>query len=289
MAEVDLIHSLEEIIDEADCFIFDQFGVLIDGTRAYAGAEKCLRMLHDRGKSLALLSNSGRRSSANIDRLERFGLPMNLFQALVTSGEALWLDCRDKRLDPTPERVLFLTMEPEDAVRWSAGLDVVSTSDPMDAEAIFLLGVRDGLADDHFDPLFETAIGRGLTLYCANPDLQSPRPGGNVLSPGHFAVRYEQLGGKVVQYGKPYRPIFEQVARLTDAPPNRMVMIGDSIHHDIAGAAGFGIKSVFVRSGLDRARFSDAATDNDVRTEIATLCAAHGLDGGPNWSLHELG
>jgi ribonucleotide monophosphatase NagD (HAD superfamily) len=56
--------------------------------------------------------------------------------------------------------------------------------------------------------------------------------------------------------GKPYRPIYELAlatgSRLRGAPVgmDRVLAIGDGVATDIAGAAGFGIRSVFIASGV---------------------------------------
>src|SRR6201999_4354801 len=64
------------------------------------------------------------------------------------------------------------------------------------------------------------------------------------------------LGGDVIFYGKPHRPIYERAMelaaeRLGERPKlSRVLAIGDSVRTDLAGADGFGIDCLFVTRGI---------------------------------------
>jgi ribonucleotide monophosphatase NagD (HAD superfamily) len=68
--------------------------------------------------------------------------------------------------------------------------------------------------------------------------------------PGKIAQRYEELGGKVISFGKPYKEHFEACLRDLGLPKDRVAHVGDSLHHDIAGANDTGIASVFAAGGI---------------------------------------
>ena len=87
----------------------------------------------------------------------------------------------------------------------------------------------------------------------ANPDLSVVLPDGSSGSmPGVIAEYYEQLGGHVIYFGKPHRPAFAAALELLgpDVCPSRVLHIGDSLLHDIAGANAAGIDSLFVAGGI---------------------------------------
>ena len=84
------VGGLGAIAQSFDLFLIDQFGVLHDGHRPYDGAVDCLKRLKAAGKTVVLLSNSGKRASANVARLEQFGFPRSAFDHVVTSGEVAW-------------------------------------------------------------------------------------------------------------------------------------------------------------------------------------------------------
>ena len=72
MGDYRSIDGLGAITESFDLFLIDQFGVLHDGVKPYDGAIECLKNLKAKGKSVVLLSNSGKRATANISRLLEF-------------------------------------------------------------------------------------------------------------------------------------------------------------------------------------------------------------------------
>ena len=94
-----LIKSLKEIATDYDAIVFDQWGVLHNGTSAYAGAIEIIETLAKQVKKLAVLSNSGKRSAPNIARITAMGFKPNYFQTVLTSGEALWQHMKRGRIN----------------------------------------------------------------------------------------------------------------------------------------------------------------------------------------------
>ena len=82
--------GISEIAEDYDLFLVDQFGVLHDGQSPYSGAIQVLEALKARGKTVVLLSNSGKRSAPNAERLRGLGFPETLYDLFVTSGEVAW-------------------------------------------------------------------------------------------------------------------------------------------------------------------------------------------------------
>ena len=87
-----------------------------------------------------------------------------------------------------------------------------------------------------------------MTIYCSNPDRQSPRREGLVMSPGALGFAYTELGGNVQFYGKPHRPVFQVLEKALGS--NQLLMVGDSLEHDIAGAHNSDWDSVLICGGL---------------------------------------
>ncbi len=100
------------------------------------------------------------------------------------------------------------------------------------------------------------AHARKLPLICANPDIVVERGDRLVYCAGAIAELYRELGGEVIFYGKPHRPIYERAMALAAerhghaTPLNRVLAIGDSVRTDLAGAHGFGIDCLFVTRGI---------------------------------------
>jgi ribonucleotide monophosphatase NagD (HAD superfamily) len=78
---------------------------------------------------------------------------------------------------------------------------------------------------------------------------------------GAIAELYRELGGDVIFYGKPHRPIYQRAIALAaqrrnhDIALDRVLAIGDSVRTDVAGAHGFGIDCLFVTRGIHSEEF----------------------------------
>lgn len=79
--------GLQEVCDQYDGFVLDQWGVLHNGAVAYPGVDDCLKKLHQQGKKLIILSNSSRRAEPTLEKLPSIGIERSVFIGAVTSGE----------------------------------------------------------------------------------------------------------------------------------------------------------------------------------------------------------
>lgn len=251
-----VINSLSEIALAYEAIVLDQWGVLHNGIKPYSGAEKCVVGLAKAGQTLAVLSNSGKRSTLNVARIAEMGFDTSLFAQVMTSGEALWSDVDAGKI---PETKFFaIERSAGDACAWAEGLSIELTSLDQ-ADAVLLMGLPDGthLADVHAQ--LAIAFDAGMPMYCSNPDRQSPRADGLVISPGAVAFEYVEIGGRVTFYGKPYRHIFDKLSSILGV--RRLLMVGDSLEHDILGAQNAGWDSLLVRGGIYANDFARADHD----------------------------
>src|SRR5262249_33766397 len=82
---------------------------------------------------------------------------------------------------------------------------------------------------------------------------------------GAIAELYRELGGEVIFYGKPHRPIYERAMALAaehgghDVGLDRVLAIGDSVRTDLTGAHGFAIDCLFVTRGIHCGEFGGTA------------------------------
>jgi len=250
------INTLADVARDYDAIVFDQWGVLHNGTAPYSGAIDCLANLANSGLTLAVLSNSGKRTGPNARRMADMGFAPSLFTQIMTSGEALW---RDIDAGKVPQRHFFcIERSAGDAFTWAEGLPVEFT-DLENAEAVLLMGLPDGTRLADWRPTLRAALDAGLPIYCSNPDRQSPRADGLVISPGALAFTYIDMGGDVTFYGKPHLRIFDALALSLGVA--RILMVGDSLEHDIAGAQAAGWDSLLVQGGLYASEFAQADHD----------------------------
>ena len=255
------IEKIETIASDYDVIVFDQWGVLHNGTEPYASAIDAIDGLKG---PVAVLSNSGKRAAPNAARITGMGFAADAFDYVMTSGEALWRDVDQGSINAT--RFHAVERAVGDAENWADGLNIELVSEDSQAEAILMMGLPDDTQPDDWTPKLDKWHRRGLPMYCSNPDRQSPRAGGLVISPGALAHSYKAMGGTAVFYGKPYRPVFQALEKVFGK--GRYLMVGDSMEHDIAGAQGVGWDSLLVECGLYADRF--ASGDGDaVVAEIA--------------------
>lgn len=247
------IKDLAALLDRHDIFLIDQFGVLHDGNSAYPGAIDALVQLKSAGKSVVLLSNSGRRSGPNEERLLGLGFKPGSWDLFVSSGEVAWrmfagLD-GEKRMAPGTKCLLLSRDNDHSAIE---GLDFDLVADGRDADLVILSGSQgDQLTLGDYRELMKPAAARRVPCICTNPDKIMLTKSGPRFGAGRIAELYEELGGGVTWIGKPFPDIYRAVLETLGQPDNsRIVGIGDSVEHDIAGAKAAGISSALVCSGI---------------------------------------
>jgi HAD superfamily hydrolase (TIGR01459 family) len=253
--------TLHQLALGHDAFLVDQFGVLLDGTAAYPDAPQALAFLAATGKPVLLLSNSGKRSDPNAARLVRLGFQRDSFRMVLSSGEAAWQHLAHRAF--APQTPIWLHARDGDTSAVD-GLGLTLTDDPAQARLLLLAGSQaDRLTLDDYRHLLQPAAGK-VPMLCTNPDLEMLTPLGPRPGAGQIAQLFTELGGAVDWIGKPYPLIYHEAQRLLpDIAPDRILCIGDSPAHDIAGGHRSGFKTCLVRTGLH------AATPD---TDLAALC-----------------
>ena len=267
------VGGLREIEASYDGFIVDLWGVVHDGVAPYRSALDCLARL--RGRPVLLLSNAPRRAASAQRMLQRMGVEDALYTDILTSGEAVWLALRD-RTDPwfagLGAHAYHLGPQRDRGVLDGLGLSVVD----LPAQASFLLntGPDDDVADARdlsaFVPELRACLAARLPMVCANPDLVVMRAGVRLLCAGALAAWYAEAGGDVRTLGKPDRAIYDMALGRMGVDRARVLAIGDSLHTDIAGAAGAGLDSCWVLGGIHQEEVADEGA-------AARLALARGL------------
>ena len=229
--------------------------MLHDGTQPYPGALDCLERLRAAGKTLVVLSNSGRSGEENARFIVRMGIERGLFGEVVSAGDDARdaiLNCADPFYRALGRRCLVLAREHDGHLVDGLGLEVVTNVE--EAEFLFALSIdapRQSVRG--WEPVLIRAAARGLPMVCGNPDLAQVTPVGMLLeATGLLAVRYAELGGAVRAHGKPSPRIYEACLRRLTCPRERIVAIGDSLPHDVLGANRAGLSSILIAGGVHR-------------------------------------
>jgi HAD superfamily hydrolase (TIGR01459 family) len=280
------IAGLQQIADRFDYVLLDQYGVLHHGKDVFPEARDCVATLHARGKAVLVLSNSGKRSSDNARRLGDKNLPEGLYDGVLSSGEVTWLGLRDRSAAPFSEvgrRCFLVTRGGDSGV--VDGLDLLLVPRMEEAEFILLAGLNDAAADiGSWRDQLQEAAARNVPMLCANPDLTMFGEAGLIPAPGALAESYEALGGKVHYIGKPHRPIFEAALRTLGNPrPERVLMIGDSLDHDILGGRNAGVMTLLITSGVHHEALAGAT---DVGASLRRIAGSEARI--PDWAIDRL-
>ena len=282
------IAGLHEIADRFDGVLLDQWGALHDGRRVFPAARSCVERLRAAGKRILILSNSGKRAADNIRRLANLGLPRSAYDALLTSGEAAWRGLRDRAeapFDRLGRRCLLIARGGDRSVIEGLDLDVVA--DVSNADVVFLAGLDDDrAAPETWRSLLTEASRRQLPMLCANPDLTMFGAAGLLPAAGALGRFYESLGGAVHYVGKPHAPIFAAALRaLGNLPAGRVLVVGDSLDHDILGGNRAGMLTALIASGVHTAELADRG-DGDSAAAARQLAGDSGRV--PHWVLQRL-
>ena len=88
-----------------------------------------------------------------------------------------------------------------------------------------------------------------LPAICCNPDKLMLTKQGLQPAPGAIAELYENMGGQVQWIGKPYGEIYAAALKAI-GNPRKVLCIGDSAEHDVAGGRGAGLATLQVMTGI---------------------------------------
>lgn len=255
--------SIGALLDRYDGVLLDAYGVLVDAGGALPGAAALIAELGRRRLPYAIVTNDASRSTATyVRRFASLGLPID-GERIVTSGSLLPRYFRERGLAGARTCVLG-TADSYAFVREGGGVPVdIRPGMEIDAVAIcddagtpFLDGIELSLSAI----VRAVEAGRTPALVAPNPDLVYPKGGGELgFTAGAMALLVEaalarRFHGRPLVFdrlGKPAPHLFLEGARRLGLPLDRIVMIGDQLETDIAGAASAGIAGALL-AGISR-------------------------------------
>jgi len=257
-----------ELLDRYAGILLDVYGVLLDASGPLPGAVELIGELERRATPYAIVTNDASRSLTTYEhRFAGFGLPIRR-EHIVTSGSLLPGYFAAKSL--AGARVCVLgTDDSVEFVRAGGGvivpleqgleLDVLAICD--DAGFDFLSGLEWALSA----VVRAVDAGRRSVLVAPNPDLVYPKSRGELgFTAGTMAMMVEAAlarrypGENLVfdRLGKPAPNLFSEAAQRLALPPARLVMIGDQLETDVAGALAAGCDAALL-AGISRRAAGD--------------------------------
>jgi HAD superfamily hydrolase (TIGR01459 family) len=256
MTTLTIAERLRDLVDGVDVLLSDIWGVVHNGLVAFPEACKALHTFRSRGGSVILITNAPRPADSVQRQLRKLRVADETYDAIVSSG-----DLTRNFVAGHPGKKMFWVGPERDSSIYR-GLDPQIT--PLEeADYIVCTGLFDDETEsaENYRAMLEQARARKLPLVCANPDIVVERGDRLIYCAGAIAEFYRELGGEVIFYGKPHRPIYERAIALAaerrdrSVSLERVLAIGDSVRTDLAGAQAFGIDCLFVTRGIHSEEF----------------------------------
>ncbi len=247
-------NNIRELSDLYEYFVFDVWGVIHDGSAAYPGVVEAIKFLRAQNKKICFLSNAPRRSNKVATVLEKFGITSDLYDFILTSGEATYLDFeKNQKNNFTNFGRNYFYIGPEKDIDLLNGLDYKMVTDASAANIAITTGFDgDSSILEEKMPQLREAKKFNLPLVCVNPDLIVVKQNGSeLICAGALAFEYEKMSGEVIYYGKPFASVYKMVCELFGgADTSKMLAVGDGMETDIKGATDFMIDCALVTGGI---------------------------------------
>jgi len=263
---VSTVVRARSLFDRYDGFLLDAYGVLVDGDGPLPHAAAFVRSLAESGKAKLLLSNDASRTREQIHRrLQGFDIGLGPDE-ILSSGMMIapWVH----RHGLTNAPCIVLGPDGSQQLAAEAGLRAVAPDD-MHARVLLVCDEAGFPFVETIEAVLSTLIrriesGQPTALVLPNPDVLYPKAGGAVgLTAGAAAciierglqARFGTNAPSFERLGKPHVPIFEAA---TARVGGRLLMIGDQLETDVAGALSAGLDVALVETGVGRRPAVDA-------------------------------
>jgi HAD superfamily hydrolase (TIGR01459 family) len=257
MTTLKFAERLRDLVGGVDVLLSDIWGVVHNGLVAFPEACDALRNFRAQGGTVILITNAPRPADSVQRQLRKLDVADETYDAIVSSGDLT----RNFVAGHPGQKMFWIGPERDSSIY--RGLDVGLV--PLEqANYIVCTGLFDDETEsaENYRAMMLEARERRLTLVCANPDIVVERGDRLIYCAGAIAELYLELGGEVIFYGKPHRPIYERAMALAAerrgqaVPLSRVLAIGDSVRTDLTGAHGFGIDCLFVTRGIHSEEFA---------------------------------
>jgi len=241
------LDHLSKIYKNYDTFVIDLWGVMHNGITLNQNALKVINELKKNSKKIVFLSNAPRPSSKVINFLLKMKMDKKYLTNVITSGEAAMHAINKNKFG----KKFYHLGPPRDTSIFEKVKD--SRTNIENSDFILCTGLLDDYGQDleYYKKFLKKYISKKLV--CTNPDLTVHRGDKEEYCAGYIAKIFEQLGGKVIYYGKPHEEIYKMCFNYNE----KVLAIGDNLRTDIKGANNINKDCLFISEGVHRNEFKD--------------------------------
>lgn len=300
-------------LHDYDIYLVDVYGVLKDGNGLIQGVDKRLENFVNAGKKIIILSNATLKSDTSIEKIKKLGLEKNKhFHEYITSGQIAYEMIKNGEVFKKegykkycfwgyPRKDLFENSQYIETSIEEADFFYISSpwikkeeyeklpenfkkvSYPIKKGEIYVTTTVDPFMEE-----IKRYKNYNIPAFCANPDYiakDKAYTGEEIflLTQGSIAKAFKEIGGDVLEIGKPYNNIYEYAYKLLENKYNiskeklktkKIAMIGDTIRTDIQGAInstnelGVKVDSFLTLTGVSAKDIDEAIIDRGNVAEI---------------------
>ena len=236
--------GLRTIAENYDIFYIDLWGVIHNGINLHKNAIKALEEITKMNKEYVLLTNAPRPKKSVQLFLKEMGMHEVIREKVYSSGEAAlsylkknFVDKKFFHIGPPRDFDLFLDFKKN------------KTEEIKESSYLLCTGLFEEKSEylDYYKELFKDHTNK--KMICTNPDLIVDRGNKRELCAGSVASVFEKMGGKVVNFGKPFPEVYNQSI---DNKEKRVLSIGDNLRTDIKGANLLNFDSLLISNGIHK-------------------------------------
>lgn len=253
---------------EARGVILDLDGVLYRGEEAVPGARQLLSALDREGLGAVALTNHSGRSPAQVSlKLADLGITLEP-ERIITSAEVAAAWCSQHLSPGLPvavcgSRALQVALS-------GAGLQLVPLGEPA---SLLVVGYSSDLSTGMLNAAVRTLLS-GAGLLGTNPDMLIPDGDTFIPETGPLIRYLEAATDRQARIlGKPHGLAFSLALQRLGLHSSEVVMVGDTLHTDVAGASALGLRSIWLNHNGESARqpYQPTRVASDLQQVLALL------------------
>lgn len=245
------IVSISKVIEGYDAVICGFNGVLSKGNDINFDAMTALQKCAEKGKRVAVLSNSPLRVRELIELMYTANMDLSFLQTVVTAGEVAHYCLKNLQEFNLPGKKYYNLGNSKSAQAIFDGLDYRAVNTPAAADFVFVADLHHAHTKvEDYTTVLEHACALNLPLLCVGNDVATYKDGETCIGSAAIAEQYAVMGGQITTIGKPSVKILSYVTECFSPKPQKLLFIGDNFATDIKSGEALGADTLLISKGI---------------------------------------